>query len=89
MPSSHYIAGRSSTLPSHHQRGVLAEAVNPEAISAVQKAICQCNHSPLCRHHHRCKQAEGWSLEQPEPGVLAWRTPTGRTYTVTPTVYPV
>jgi hypothetical protein len=29
MPSSHYITGRSSTLPSHHQRGVLAEAVNP------------------------------------------------------------
>jgi hypothetical protein len=39
MPSSHYIAGRSLTLPSHHQRGVLAEAVNPEGISAVKKAI--------------------------------------------------
>ena len=29
MPSSRYIAGRSSTLPSHHQRGVLAETVIP------------------------------------------------------------
>jgi hypothetical protein len=24
-----------------------------------------------CRHHHRCKQAPGWFLEQPEPGVSA------------------
>jgi hypothetical protein len=48
---------------------------------------CPCNLAPLCRHHHRCKQAEGWWLEQPEPGVLVWRTPSGRTYTTTPTVY--
>jgi hypothetical protein len=47
------------------------------------------NLAPLCRHHHRCKQAEGWWLDQPEPGVLVWRTPSGRTYTSTPTVYPV
>ncbi len=50
---------------------------------------CPCNLAPLCRHHHRCKQAEGWWLEQPEPGVLKWRTPSGRTYTTTPTEYPV
>jgi hypothetical protein len=50
---------------------------------------CPCNLAPLCRHHHRCKQAEGWWLDQPEPGVLVWRTPAGRTYTTTPTVYPV
>jgi hypothetical protein len=48
---------------------------------------CECNLSPLCRHHHRCKQAEGWRLEQPEPGVLAWHTPAGRSYTTTPTQY--
>jgi hypothetical protein len=48
---------------------------------------CECNLSPLCRHHHRCKQAEGWWLEQPEPGVLVWHTPAGRTYTTTPTQY--
>jgi hypothetical protein len=29
------------------------------------------------------KQAEGWRLEQPEPGVR-WRTPVGRTYTTAP-----
>ncbi len=50
---------------------------------------CPCNLAPLCRHHHRCKQAEGWQLEQPEPGVLVWRTPAGRTYTTTPTRYPL
>jgi hypothetical protein len=49
---------------------------------------CECNLAPLCRHHHRCKQAEGWRLEQPEPGVLIWFTPAGRSYVTTPTEYP-
>jgi len=48
---------------------------------------CECNLAPLCRHHHLCKHTEGWSLEQPEPGVLKWRTPAGRSYTTTPTQY--
>ena len=49
---------------------------------------CECNLAPLCRHQHRCKQADGWRLEQPEPGVLVWHTPSGRTYTTTtPTQY--
>jgi Domain of unknown function (DUF222) len=50
---------------------------------------CECDLAPLCRHHHRCKQAEGWRLEQPEPGVLIWHTPAGRTYATGPTQYPV
>jgi hypothetical protein len=49
---------------------------------------CECGLAPLCRHHHRLKQAQGWSLAQPEPGVLLWRTPHGRTFTTTPTEYP-
>jgi hypothetical protein len=49
---------------------------------------CECGLAPLCRHHHRCKQAEGWRLEQPEPGVLVWRTPSGRSYATTSTAYP-
>jgi Domain of unknown function (DUF222) len=48
---------------------------------------CECGLAPLCRHHHRRKQAEGWQLEQPEPGVLVWHTPAGRTYATTPTRY--
>ena len=27
--------------------------------------------------------------DQPEPGTLIWRTPSGRSYTTTPTEYPV
>ena len=50
---------------------------------------CPCNLSPLCRHHHRVKQAQGWWLEMPEPGVLRWRTPAGRTHTTFPTIYAV
>ena len=49
---------------------------------------CECDLAPLCRHHHRCKQAEGWRLAQPEPGVLIWHTPVGRTYATRPTQYP-
>ena len=50
---------------------------------------CSCNLAPLCRHHHRLKQAEGWRLEQPEPGVLVWCTPARLTRTTTPAAYPM
>jgi Domain of unknown function (DUF222) len=50
---------------------------------------CPCNLAPLCRRHHRCKQAQGWKLEQTSPGVLVWRTPSGLTYTTTPAAYPI
>jgi hypothetical protein len=46
---------------------------------------CECNLGPLCRRHHRVKQARGWRLEQPEPGVFAWATPSGRRYFTGPT----
>jgi len=49
---------------------------------------CECNLAPLCRRHHRAKQAHGWKLDQPEPGVMAWTTPSGRTYTTRPSAYP-
>jgi Domain of unknown function (DUF222) len=45
---------------------------------------CECNLSPLCRHHHRCKQADGWQLDQPRPGVMHWTTPAGRDYFTVP-----
>ncbi len=50
---------------------------------------CECNLEPLCRRHHHAKQAPGWSLTQPEPGLLIWTTPHGRSYTVRPNPYPV
>jgi len=49
---------------------------------------CECNLAPLCRRHHTAKQAHGWRLEQPCPGVLTWTTPSGRSYTTRATVYP-
>lgn len=48
----------------------------------------ECNLAPPCRHHHRVKQAPGWKLEQPEPGVMRWTTPSGRIHTTRPTSYP-
>ena len=41
---------------------------------------CECNLAPLCRTHHRAKQAPGWNLTQDQPGVMTWRLPSGRTY---------
>ncbi len=49
---------------------------------------CECNLAPLCRAHHKVKQADGWRLDQPEPGVLQWVTPAGWRYTVTRDVHP-
>ena len=48
---------------------------------------CECNVRPLCRRHHRCKQAPGWAARQPDPGTMIWTTPAGRTYTTGPTIY--
>jgi Domain of unknown function (DUF222) len=50
---------------------------------------CECNLGPLCRWHHRVKQARGWQLDQPEPGVFAWTTPSGRSYITGPTEHVV
>jgi hypothetical protein len=48
---------------------------------------CECNLGAPCRYHHRNKQAPGWRLEQPEPGVMRWHTPSGRVHTTYPTKY--
>jgi hypothetical protein len=50
-------------------------------------ASCECNLSPPCARHHHAKHAPGWKLEQPEPGVMRWTTPSGRVYTTHPTQY--
>ena len=49
---------------------------------------CECNLAPLCRRHHRTKQATGWQLTQPAPGTLTWTPPHQRSYTTTPGHYP-
>jgi len=40
------------------------------------------NLAPLCRRHHRAKQARGLGAQTGQPGVLAWTTPSGRHYVV-------
>jgi uncharacterized protein DUF222 len=50
---------------------------------------CLCNLAPLCRKHHRAKQAPGWHLTQDQPGIMTWRLPNGRAYTTGPEPYPV
>lgn len=47
----------------------------------------ECNLSGPCARHHHAKHAPGWDLAQPEPGVMQWRTPSGRTFTTRPTRY--
>jgi Domain of unknown function (DUF222) len=49
---------------------------------------CECGLAPACRACHRTKQAPGWHLEQPSPGMLVWQPPHSRRYTVGPAVYP-
>jgi hypothetical protein len=49
---------------------------------------CECNLHPLCRRHHRAKQAPGWHLDQPQPGILTWTLPSGRRYPTAPEPYP-
>jgi hypothetical protein len=49
---------------------------------------CLCNLAPLCRRHHQAKQAPGWRLGHPQPGITTWTTPSGRTYTTWPSVHP-
>jgi Domain of unknown function (DUF222) len=50
---------------------------------------CECNLAPLCRRHHRAKQAPGWHLAQTEPGHMTWRLPHERTYRTIGEPYPV
>jgi HNH endonuclease len=50
---------------------------------------CPCNLAPLCRRHHRAKQAPGWHLTQNQPGVMTWTLPSGRTYTTRASPYPI
>jgi len=49
---------------------------------------CECNLAPLCRRHHRAKQAPGWQLTQRQPGVMTWRLPSGRVCQTTGPPYP-
>jgi hypothetical protein len=38
------------------------------------------NLAHLCRRHHTLKHATAWSVQQPRPGELRWRSPLGHSY---------
>jgi len=85
----HLIRARTATCPAS---GCGAHAIHNDldhTTAYPAGPTCQCNLSPPCRRHHRAKQAPGWRLEQPEPGVMRWTTPSGRSYTTRPTIYEV
>jgi len=44
---------------------------------------------PKCRHDHRLTQHPQWRVDKLPDGTFRWTTPSGRTYTTTPTEYPV
>jgi hypothetical protein len=85
---AHLIRARSATCtaPGCHQPAARCDLDHTHAWDDGGRT-CECNLAPLCRRHHRAKQAEGWQLEQPEPGRLLWRTPSGRRYATTSTEY--
>ncbi|HMD92592.1 MAG TPA: DUF222 domain-containing protein, partial [Trebonia sp.] len=64
-----------------------AEADADHTIPWPAGSSCECNLGAPCRYHHRNKQAPGWRLEQPQPGVMRWRNPSGRVHTTYPTKY--
>jgi hypothetical protein len=83
----HLIRARTATCTAS---GCGAQAVHCDldhTIAYPAGITCQCDLAPACRRHHRCKQAPGWRLAQPEPGVMHWTTPAGRSHTTRPTVY--
>jgi hypothetical protein len=85
----HLIKARTATCPAPGCRRPAADADADHTIPWPAGPSCECNLGPPCRYHHRCKQAPGWHLDQPQPGVMKWRNPSGRTHTTHPTRYTI
>jgi hypothetical protein len=83
----HLIKARAAKCTAPGCNRPAAEADADHTIPWPDGPSCECNLGAPCRYHHRNKQAPGWRLEQPEPGVMKWRTPSGRTHTTHPTKY--
>jgi len=49
---------------------------------------CECNLQAVCANHHRLKHEARFAVARERDGVLAWTTPTGRTYRRSPSVLP-
>jgi hypothetical protein len=83
----HLVRARTATCPAPGCGAHAAHCDLDHTLAYPAGITCQCDLAPPCRRHHRVKQAPGWTLTQPEPGVMRWTTPAGRSYTTTPTVY--
>jgi uncharacterized protein DUF222 len=83
----HLVRARTATCPAPGCGAQAAHCDLDHTLPYPAGQTDQCNLSPPCRRHHRVKQAPGWQLEQPAPGVMRWTTPSGRVHTTTPTVY--
>jgi hypothetical protein len=83
----HLIKARAAKCTAPGCNRPAAEADADHTIPWPAGPSCECNLGAPCRYHHRNKQAPGWLLEQPEPGVMKWHTPSGRTCTTYPTRY--
>lgn len=83
----HLIQARASTCTAPGCHRPAAEADADHTIPWPDGPSCECNLGAPCRYHHRNKQAPGWHLDQPEPGVFRWRNPSGRTHATYPTRY--
>jgi hypothetical protein len=84
---SHLIRARTTTCPAP---GCNAQAIHNELDHTVPYPAGktdECDLSPPCSRHHHAKHAPGWKLQQPEPGLMRWTLPSGRTYTTRPTRY--
>jgi Domain of unknown function (DUF222) len=83
----HLIRARGQTCTGPGCGGESAHADQDHIVPYPDGPTDECNlHSP-CRAHHRAKQSLGWQVEQPEPGIIRWTLPNGRTRTTRPTIY--
>jgi hypothetical protein len=83
----HLVRARSATCTAP---GCQAQAIHADLDHTTpypEGSTDECNLGPKCRTHHRAKQASGWKVEQPQPGVFRWTLPSGRTYTTRPGPY--
>ncbi len=83
----HLIRARAQTCTGPGCGGASIHADQDHIVPYPDGPTDECNlHSP-CRAHHRAKQSPGWRVEQPEPGIIRWTLPSGRTRTTRPTIY--
>ncbi len=85
----HLILARNATCPAPGCQASSSHSDLDHTRPWPEGSTDECDLGPPCRHHHRAKQAPGWTLEQPAPGTFRWTTPSGRTYQTGSTRYDV